>query len=157
MTETAQLTHNCIDAARPNEQYLISWGSDRDRDVFTAEKILTAIRGNEAIELGMTTARKLFVDIGEKIDQWVKQYHQAISRGWMTEREGALLFIVVSDSASYNEGLHDSLIDLAADINVQMGAHPIRVRTLLLPGIGEKPERAFLSHHMCHQIYPASE
>jgi hypothetical protein len=143
-----------LDAKRPKDHVVVHYGNGADGDVFSVEKVLAAMRGDQAMNVTLGVLKKRYEALDDQVQTWIVGNMTKLARCWMTCRDGALLLLVVSATADYDEALHDSLIDLSVKTNQTMGEFPLRLRTMLLPGPDGEPERSFMDSSLQHRLYP---
>ena len=113
---------------------------DEDRFVLTLGAAIEACRAFSHYE----TFVRQFRELHAQLSAWIQQHDRDIAEGYLTLRDGGLLFLVVQKSAAFNQELEDSLTDLDIKIAQDDDLNLIRLNVQALPQASEESIQSFL-------------
>lgn len=132
----------------------IDWYDDSEQVVvrprkqsrFTIQKdrAIEALRAANEVE----KFTKQFNLLLEVLGGWIKAHTAGISVAVVTLHDNSLAFVVVQRNPSYDERFQDEISNLEFSIAHDADLSLIKMRTVLLPPVGQDDMRSFLDERM---------
>lgn len=128
---------------------LLDWYDDERQvvDVRPRDQQRFSVQRDRAIQylhLG-NRAESQFELVLTRLAFWLKENMAKVSEGWVTLRDGGILFLVVSRSSRFDDDLEDAAIDLDLELAKDGDLDLVSVNVLVIPPVSDDSKRAFLN------------
>ncbi len=115
--------------------------ADQDRFALTVEEAVKACRAYERA----ATFQRQFKILLRMLADWIREHRANVGEAYVTVRDAGLLFLVVKQSAAYDDTFEDELTQLDLAVAQDPNLDLIRLSVLAVPPASQEGVESFLA------------